>query len=171
MNMEILGPILTLSAIAIGAGIMLNEFGNDDKYDERQLIERGKAAGLAMNTAIVYLLGIFGGKALGLLRTEYMEVFAIWGLVVTMLVQTGYCIFHDAYLTAEKEALFEAPKYGALGGLLLAMALFNNRGGIDWVILALAVEDLGGAAMLLIYALVLHIRDRRSAKENADGEE
>lgn len=171
MNADILIPILTLSAIAIGAGLLLNRFNTNDKYDERQLIERGRAAGLAMNTAIVYLLGIFAGHTFDLLPTEYMAVFAVYGLVVTMLVHSGYCIFHDAHLTAEEEPLPEALKSGFFGVVWLAMALFNYGGGIDWIDLGLALDYLGTAAMLLIYALILHIQDYRAAKEDADGEE
>ena len=169
MNPDILIPILTLSGIAIGAGLLLRWFDANDKYDERQLVERGKAAGLAMNTAIVYLLGLFAGHAFDLLHAEYMAVFAVWGLVVTMLVHTGYCIFHDAHLTAEQDALPEALKSGALGCVWLALSsMFNYGGDVDWIDLALALDNLGTAAMLVIYALVLRIQDRRTEKEDAD---
>lgn len=171
MNSDILIPILTLAAISVGAGLLLNHFGNSSKYDERQLIERGKAASFAMNTAIVYLIGISTGYIFDLLPKEYMTIFAVWGMLVTLMVHTGYCIFRDAHLTAEKEPLIEALKYGAFGCVPLMVHRFNDGEESDWINLALAVEGLGIAAMLLIHALVRCIRDRRSAEEDTNGEE
>ena len=65
MNSDILMPILTISGIAIAAGYLLNvlEKANEHKFDERQLIERGRGANLAMDTALVYLLGLYVGHA------------------------------------------------------------------------------------------------------------
>ena len=160
MNPDILIPILTLSAISVGAGVLLDHFGNSDKYDERQLVERGRAAGLAMNIAISYLIGIFAGLALGVLPVEYMEVFAVYGLTVTLLAHTGYCIFHDAHLTEEQDAVLEGLKYGALGGVCLVLVVFNHR-GIEWIQLALALDYVGTAVMLLLRALILRLREKR----------
>lgn len=167
MNFDILGPILTISAIAIGAGIMLNEFSNDDKYDERQLIERGKGANLAMLVALIYLLGIYVGYAFELLRMEYMAIFAVYGLLATTMVYNGYCIFHDAFLNREQKLAPTVLHSGLLGALWLAMAFM--RSGWDpqqvWINGALGLIYLFQCAMLLLRAFILHIRDHRTEKE------
>ena len=58
---DILMPVLTLSGVAVAAGYMLTALGNstNDKFDERQLIERGRGANLSMNAAMMYLLGLY----------------------------------------------------------------------------------------------------------------
>ena len=100
MKHEVLLSILTISGIAVGSGILFSacEKGTLDKYDERQLIERGRGANLSMNVAFFYLLGLVAGCGFDLIQPEYLLVYGIFGLVVTMLTHDGYCIFHDAYL-------------------------------------------------------------------------
>ena len=167
MILDILAPILTLSAIAIGAGIMLNEFNNDLKYDERQLIERGKGANLAMLVAVCYLLGIYVGHAFDLLRVEYMAVFAVYGLTATLMVYNGYCIFHDAFLNQEQELGPTVLHNGLIGALWLAMSFMKSSWDPQdaWISGALGLTYLFQCAMLLLRALILRIQDRRAEKE------
>ena len=59
MKHEVLLSILTISGISLGLGILFSACtkGKLEKYDERQLIERGRGANLSMNVAFFYLLG------------------------------------------------------------------------------------------------------------------
>lgn len=167
MNFDILIPILTLSAIAIGAGLILNCFDGSDKYDERQLIERGKGANLAMMVAIIYLLGLYIGYLFNLLHMEYMAIFAMYGFIATIIVNQAYCIFHDAFLNREQELGPTVLQNGLLGLVWLALSLFGA--GLDsqgsWLRGALALAYLSESIMLLLRALILRIRDHRAEKE------
>ena len=175
MFYDILMPVLTLSGIAIGAGYMLTELGkaSSNKYDERQLIERGRGANLAMATALMYMLGIYVGHAFDLLRPEHGSIFAVYGLTVMIGVSDGYCIFHDAYLCRGESLGMRVLNDTLLGVLWLSTAL--RRGAWDmeaaWINGALALSWLSRGVMLLLRAAVLRIQDRLAAKEEADGEE
>jgi len=163
MNPDILIPILTLSAISVGAGLLLNHFGESDKFDERQQIERGRAANLAMCTAMVYLLGIYCGYSFDLLPMEYGAIFAVYGLTVVVLVSDGYCIFHDALLNRDQEPGPEAFRGILLGGVWLSLALFRRSWDITiaWVNCALGLCWLLRGVMILLRALILRLREKR----------
>ena len=175
MIMDILIPILTLSTIAISVGILMTEFGktHDDKFDERQLIERGRAANLAMTSAIVYLFGIFAGHVFELLRMEYIAIFAVYGLTVMLLVHSGYCIIHDAYLSSEQELGPEVVRNMLFGVLWMGMIFLSGAADPhgNWIRGALALDYLGIGIMLLLRELIVRMQDRRTEKEYADGEE
>lgn len=175
MNADFLVPIITISGIAVAGGYMLNAFGksNDDKFDERQLIERGRGANLAMDIALLYLLGLFAGQALNLLRPEHWSIYAISGLVVTMVVYDCYCIFHDAWL-GQSQMLGPTVLTGILFGVLwLVTALHRVAWDIEtaWINGAFALCWLSRSVMLLLRTFVLYIRDRREDKGEHDGKE
>lgn len=175
MNRDILMPILIISGIAIALGVSATKVrARDDRnFDERQLIEQGRGANLAMLTAFSYLLALYAAERFNLIRIEYMGIFALCGLVLTMTIYDDYCIFHDAYLHRERglgEALLHSGLLGALwlGSALLSASWDHESAYIDS---ALALGPLADVAMLLLRALVLRIQERRAAKEDADGEE
>lgn len=174
MNSDILMSVVTLSGIAVAVGCMLNAFGrsNKDKFDERQLIERGRGANLAMAVAMVYLLGLYAGLLLDWLPGEYATVFAVYGLVVVLMVDDFWCIFHDAYLMPEQDVWHVALTWGFVGGLWLVTALTQGRRwGTEyaWINGALALHNLSRCVMLLLRAYVLHIRDCLEEREERNG--
>lgn len=161
MNLDILGPILTLSAIAIGAGLLLSQFSDNDKFDERQLIERGRGANLAMSTALVYLLGLYMGHSFELFRTEHGAIFAVYGLIVMMMVFDAHCIFHDAFQQRGEKLGTRILSDGLFGVLWLVTALQKAPWDQEtaWINGAFALFWLSRSVMLLLRTLVLWIRD------------
>ena len=125
MNTDILMPILAISGIAVAAGYLLNvlEKAVAHKFDERQLIERGRGANLSMNAALMYLLGLYMGHAFDLLQPEHWSIFAVYGLIVMMMVFDAHCIFHDAFQQRGEKLGTRILSDGLLGVLWLAIAL------------------------------------------------
>lgn len=173
MNTDILMPILTISGIAIAAGYLLNvlEKAVAHKFDERQLIERGRGANLSMNAAMMYLLGLYMGYAFDLLRPEYWSIFAVYGLIVMMMVFDAHCIFHDAFQQRGEKLGTRILSDGFLGALLLVTALQKAPWDPEtaWINGAFALFWLSRSGMLLLRTVVLYIQDQRTAKEEADG--
>ena len=173
MSTDILMPILTISGIAVAAGYLLNvlEKANEHKFDERQLIERGRGANLSMNTALMYLLGLYMGYAFDLLRPEYWSIFAVYGLIVMMMVFDAHCIFHDAFQQQGEKLGTRILSDGLLGVLWLAIALRKGAWNMEgaWINGALALSWLSRSGMLLLRTYILHIRDCREEREEDDG--
>ena len=165
--------ILTISGIAVGSGILFSacEKGTLDKYDERQLIERGRGANLSMNVAFFYLLGLVAGCGFDLIQQEYLLVYGIFGLIVTMLTHDGYCIFHDAYLPQGRGLAKEIASYLFFGIMWIVVMLTNRRRtDVDMLINgAFALTWLSRGVMLLIRAMVVGLQNRLSEKEEDDG--
>lgn len=173
MKHEVLLSILTISGISIGLGILFSACvkGMLEKYDERQLIERGRGANLSMNVAFFYLLGLFAGCGFDLIQPEYLSVYAIFGLVVTILSHDVYCIFHDAYLPQGRGMVKEIATNLFLGIMWIVVTLANRRlTGEDILInSAFALAWLSRGVMLLLRAMIVGIRNRLSKKEEDDG--
>ena len=173
MKHEVLLSILTISGIAVGSGILFSacEKGTLEKYDERQLIERGRGANLSMNVAFFYLLGLVAGCGFDLIQPEYLLVYGIFGLVVTMLTHNCYCIFHDAYLPQGRGLVKEIATNLFAGILWIVVTLTNRRlTDVDMLINgAFMLAWLSRGVMLLVRAIIVGLRNRFSEKEEDDG--
>ncbi|MBE6951420.1 MAG: hypothetical protein E7451_08815 [Ruminococcaceae bacterium] len=171
MNSHILMPILTISGIAIAAGYLLNvlEKAIAHKFDERQLIERGRGANLAMSTAMMYLLGLYMGYAFDLLRPEHWSIFAVYGLIVMMMVFDAHCIFHDAFQQRGEKLGTRILSDGLLGVLWLVTALQKAPWDPEtaWINGAFALCWLSRSGMLLLRTVVLWIRDLTERSDEA----
>ena len=99
--------------------------------------------------------------------------YAISGLVVTILTHDVYCIFLDAYLPQGRGLTKEIASYLFFGIMWIVVPLTNRwLTEVDMLINgAFALTWLSRGVMLLLRTAVLRIQDRRSAKEEADGEE
>ena len=173
MKHEILLPIFTISGISLGLGILFSACtkGMLEKYDERQLIERGRGANLSMNVAFFYLLGLFAGCGFDLIQPEYLPVYAIFGLVITILTHDVYCIFHDAYLPQGRGLAKEIASNLFLGIMWIAVTQVNRRVTSEDILIngAFALAWLSRGVMLLLRAMVVGLRNRLSEKEEDDG--
>ena len=173
MKFDFLIPLLTISGIAIGLGILLTEYlkSHEDKFDERQLIERGRGANLAMNVALSYLLCLFVAYSLSLVKAEHLVITAFGGALVPTVVYNGYCIFHDAYIRSDQTAAKEAGRSLRLGAIWLALALAKGGTGITdgWTNGALSLFWLSTGLMLLVRDWMLRIQNRRCEKDDCDG--
>ena len=173
MKHEVLLSILTISGIAVGSGILFSACvkGTLEKYDERQLIERGRGANLSMNVAFFYLLGLFAGFGFDLIQPEYLPVYAIFGLVITILTHDVYCIFHDAYLPQGRGLTKEIASNLFVGILWIVVTLMNRRLTAEDILIngAFMLAWLSRGLMLLIRAIMVGLRNRFSEKEEDDG--
>ena len=171
MNTDILMPILTISGIAVAAGYLLNvlEKANEHKFDERQLIERGRGANLSMNAALMYLLGLYMGYAFDLLRPEHWSIFAVYGLIVMIMVFDAHCIFHDAFQQRGEKLGTRILSDGFLGVLWLVTALQKAPWDPEtaWINGAFALCWLFRSVMLLLRTFVLWIRDLTERSDEA----
>ena len=168
---ENLMPVLTLSGISIAAGYLLNvlEKAIAHKFDERQLIERGRGANLAMSTAMMYLLGLYMGYAFDLLRPEHWSIFAVYGLIVMIMVFDAHCIFHDAFQQRGEKLGTRILSDGFLGVLWLVTALQKAPWDPEtaWINGAFALCWLSRSGMLLLRAVIHWIRDLTERSDEA----
>ena len=173
MKHEVLLSILTISGISIGSGILFSACtkGMLEKYDERQLIERGRGANLSMNVAFFYLLGLVAGCGFDLIQPEYLPVYGIFGLVITILTHDAYCIFHDAYLPQGRGMAKEIASNLFLGIMWIVVTLTNRRLTAEDILIngAFMLAWLSRGVMLLLRAMMVGIRNRFSEKEEDDG--
>ena len=173
MKHEVLLSILTISGISLGLGILFSACtkGMLEKYDERQLIERGRGANLSMNVAFFYLLGLFAGFGFDLIQPEYLPVYAIFGLVITILTHDVYCIFHDAYLPQGRGLVKEIASNLFVGILWIVVTLMNRRLTAEDILIngTFMLAWLSRGLMLLIRAMVVGLQNRLSEKEEDDG--
>lgn len=171
MNTDILMPILTISGIAVAAGYLLNVLDKAiaHKFDERQLIERGRGANLAMSTAMMYLLGLYMGYAFDLLRPEHWSIFAVYGLIVMIMVFDAHCIFHDAFQQRGEKLGTRILSDGFLGVLWLVTALQKAPWDPEtaWINGAFALCWLSRSGMLLLRAVIHWIRDLTERSDEA----
>ena len=69
-----------------------------EKYDERQILVRGKGYKISFMTTIVFLL-LYGGVFYGISKDVIAPQFIIFLIAfIGILVYTVYCIFNDAYI-------------------------------------------------------------------------
>ena len=124
-----------------------------------------------MNVAFFYLLGLVAGCGFDLIQQEYLLVYGIFGLVVTMLTHDGYCIFHDAYLPQGRGLTKEIASYLFFGIMWIVVTLTNRwLTDVDMLINgAFALTWLSRGMMLLVRAMVVGLQNRLSEKEEDDG--
>lgn len=173
MKHEVLLSILTISGISIGLGILFSacEKGTLEKYDERQLIERGRGANLSMNVAFFYLLGLVAGCGFDLFQQEYLLVYAIFGLVITILTHNCYCIFHDSYLPQGRGLVKEIATNLFAGIMWIVVTQANRWLTAEEILInsAFALAWLSRGVMLLVRAIIVGLRNHLSEKEEDDG--
>lgn len=161
MNEKLLISIVVLSVISVGLAYLAGRFGrkNNDGYDERQLIERGRGAELAMMTVLVYLFLFYAGLEFEWLDVVSLDKIAVWGLVLVTTIFNAYVIFHDAYLRQGEEARSEIFRDIVVGLIWVAMAR-NFNGEWSWVQLWIAFDYLSEGLMLLTRALYHKFQER-----------
>lgn len=169
MEWKLFWQIAFVALGSVGLAILLGGVGKSgaDKFDERQMVERGKAAQLAMTTVMVYLLVLYAGSLFDWIAQEHLALMAIFGLILTELVHGAYCILHDAYLERGQEAAGVIAQRLALGSVWLLMGWFQwGRDALSaWFDFALGIGYASDGVFLLVRGLMLRIEEKRDEKE------
>ena len=138
------------------------------EYDERQLKVRGDAYRYAFYTVLIWevILFVLGVGEFRLPLPEYVLHFA--GLMVAMIVLSGYCIWKDAYWGLNNNRKRYGIVFVAAGLLNLIPVLggLRHADGFDFPYVNLIV-----CVMLLIVGLELllkHMLDKRAGNEEDD---
>ena len=154
---------LSQDALATAVGVSRQTINAIEKGDYNPTIR--------LCISICRVLGLFAGFGFDLIRPEYLSVYAIFGLVVTILTHDAYCIFHDAYLPQGRDTVKEIATYLFFGILWIVAMLMNRwRTGEDMLINgAFALARLSRGVMLLIRVLMVGRWNRFSDKEEDDG--
>lgn len=169
MEWKLFWQIALIAMCSVGFAVLLGGIGkaNEDKFDERQMVERGRAAQLAMNTALIYLLAIYAGLLFDWIDLDNVAVMAVFGLVLTTIVNGGYCIFHDAYLERGQKAGSVIVHRLLLGAAWLSMGWFQRKWNAvsAWVDVALGIGYASDGVLLLARWLMSRIEEKRDGKE------
>lgn len=165
--------LLALSTLGLSVLILRrNRHKENTEFDERQLQAKGQASSLSLIVGMVYcilLIAFLPDQISG----EVMRALLLFGLVLVMMVGGSYAILSDAYVgrseTMENRGLVSL--IFGIGYLILFVLRLVVRGGV-------IAPDNGGAWRSLLMGVgfgylgvLLLIKDKRSRKEEADGEE
>lgn len=169
MTMELFRNLLLLGAAGLGVGLLLGwPTAKEGKfYDERQRMEQGRAANIAMNTALAYLMIAYVALLLEWLPEEHLSVAMVFGLVLTMVVYRTYLIFRDVYLGQFSDPFASAGVALVFGmiWLMIARSRWNNGESFVWLNLMLCFSYTADALALFTRALYVRIRDRNEEEE------
>ena len=97
---------IIVGALLVGLIIWAIKKGREDYqwiYDERQIVERRKAANLALCILVFYNLAY--GISDTYFNIKYCDTFTgcMMGLCLAMIGYMGYCIWKDAYMSVKKD--------------------------------------------------------------------
>lgn len=141
---------IVLCVIILGGIIALLFMGRSkaQKYDERQLIYRGRAVSLAFGTLIT-CLGIV--LLLNTPELPWMDVpvFVIISILISLTVFIVYSILHDAYFSA-------LTNKGSGGIVFFIIALLNFFNGVRHVF-SPAAEDIYDTILPIVIGVMLLI--------------
>ena len=169
MNKEILISLLLLTAMSMVSGVLVSPHPvrGRPKFDERQMIEQGKAAQLSMNTGLSYLLFADVAFTFDLIRMENMMIVMVFGLLLITMIYRGYCIFHDAYEDPEENSNFRTVMDLVCGIIWLAMAFSRLRFSAEsfWINLILGISCAFEGVCLLTRKLYLGWKNQHTDED------
>ncbi len=178
-NMWLALVIVSISGMLIL--IMLAYVGKDGikkaDYDERQQIERGKAATLGLYTIIGYLLVMFIADAVGFISGGLHTPIYMGGLVLCVTVTAAYSIWHECYFALNQNRVRNVIVLGIIFLMNLAAGIFdmhlagkmdpfgNGSGSRLYRVGFCAIEL---AAGFLVIAIVLFLKHRKDIREEEE---
>ena len=92
----IVGIVIVALVCLVGKKVILQQSGRSGVYDERQLVLRGRAFTVAYATLLVWLAAWMALSAMELPAFPGPAL-VMTGVLLSIAVFCGYCIFHDAY--------------------------------------------------------------------------
>ncbi len=175
--------ILVIALGAAGLGLVLVFWflskGRFDrsKYDERQLIEKGKAATYAFYTMMVCTVIMFLLDAAGILSKDMTTPFYMGALVLGITVNAVYCIWHECYFALNHNR----PRYMII---MAVICLMNLGAAVFDISLAAKAPGVGAAyqarlirigvcgfelaAAFMVLALTIFLKHRAEHKEEEE---
>ena len=183
-NMNLGSIWLLVMMIALSGAVLVAVYwfvtkGTFDKakYDERQLIEKGKGSTYALYTMIAYMLVLFLLDAAELLNRDMMTPMYMGAVTLGVIVGGVYSIWHECYFALNQNK----PRYIVLMALV---GLFNIGFGIFDVFLAKKYAPYGSsyqprllriglcgfelAAAFIVIAASIFLKHRADLKEEEE---
>lgn len=159
--------ILILTAVIIK---IAHTDGQKPKYDERQMVARGKGYTYAFYTAVlVAIIPCFLPEEI---KVFLGDMLYFTPLLAGILVHITYCVFNNAYLEMNTEPKRWISVFTCIGIANLLIAFANCRDGfIEDGVLKTGVLNLCMGIVFVIIMLEVLIKSRLDAKEVDDDEE
>ena len=169
MKYEIFKFLLPITAISLAVGLPLGWPSKrwSKMFDERQLIEQGKAAKLAVAVVLVYLLSFFSAISFYDIPQDLLLPLVIAGMTLAVMVDRGYCIFRDAAVPNEKNPMTEGASRAGMGMFWLFMAFdsLNWHPEVAAIQCLLAIAEIFEGSCLMIRSLYLRLQSRKEGEE------
>lgn len=169
MKPDILNYLLPIAGISLALGLLLGWPSKRlaTQYDERQLIEMGKAARLSQLVVMVFLMALFIGIAFFEMPRDYILTMVIAGISLVAMTEKFYCIFHDAAVPKGKDPLAEGGWELLLGmvWVFLAMGSVTREIEIRSTQIMLALYYALGGLCMILRAVYLRFQARKEGGE------
>lgn len=144
------------------------------KYDERQLLARGKAASAAFFTTLVLMLVVGLGDAVGLFRSllhENLGFFFMAALFGGVIVYAFFCIMEDAYIALNERTgvvIATVSVIGVINAIIFCTDLFTGQ----WLIGGrLSMKSINGLCALVSLFIILFMILKKVRSSQKDREE
>lgn len=148
------GVVITVGAIWLVKKLLWKGQGKKAKYDERQLMEQGKAGKIGMYTLMVYncLYGIVDM----VFEPENVSTFTalVGGCILAVLIYACICIWNEAYFPINQSSKKWIVLLAFLGVLNVGIALMN-REHLEGMIDGYAINMICGIMCLVVDAVAL----------------
>ncbi|NCB51708.1 MAG: hypothetical protein EOM54_07505 [Clostridia bacterium] len=167
----VLGALVGL-ALIFAIGLIFKKKRGPCKYDERQMLARGKAYSAAFWTLVAYSIlngmyyGATGGMWADMMTTPFLGVF------LAILVYAMICIINDAYMPLKEKPGFYFVLFGVILAADLLIAVWNYLDGTEFVTDGMLNYHCLNPAIVIIFAAIIVTLAVKviSAKKDVDEE-
>ena len=177
MGLDIIWVIMILAVVAIMVGICIffyakniHNDGKKAKYDERQMVARGRGYKYAFySTIIVGMLPIFLPDEIKFLLGNLMYCIP---LLVGLAVHIFYCIWNDAYLelNLDSKRWMTSMSFISVANLLISLGSLQRGFLIDGV-LNTALLNLAIGILGIVIIIEILMKKSIDKKKEADEDE
>ena len=169
MKYQIFKYLLPIAGISLALGLPLGWPSKrlSKQFDERQLIEQGKAAKLSIAVVLVYLLSFFSAISFYDIPQDLLLPLVIAGMMLAVLVDRVYCIIHDAAVPNEKDPMVEGAYrvgFGLMWGIM-AMNTWHREQVYGAIQFMLATEYMVEGLCLITRFLYLRLQSQKEGEE------
>lgn len=122
---------LTVAVVGAIVSFIYKKKNNDKapaKYDERQVLARGKAFSRAFFTSLIYMAACAIADVMEIKWAE-LNVQMFLGIFVAIMVFALTCIFNDAYFTADNQKNYSIVLFGVVIACNLFVVIDNLING------------------------------------------
>lgn len=164
--------IVIAFTIAVTVLIMIMVSGGDlrSRYDERQILEQGKAFKLGFYTTIVTLGLFITADLFGIV--SMIEPYALYGsaIFIGLMAYVVYCVWHEAYFALNQRTVPVMIMLGAIALLNIFISVTNIVTGriIENGRVTLRVLNVLCAVVFLVLFATVLLKKISNAKDDAD---